>query len=224
MANMQELSAKSRKELGKQVGALRRAGFLPAVVYGEEIKSQPIAVSVRDFEKAYRGAGESTVIALALDGGKSLNVMIHDVAYDPLSGKPIHADFYSVRMDKKIDARIPIVFAGESPAVKNEGGILVKVLHEIEIRALPQDLPHEFVVELSRLSAIGDRVYARDVPFSPGIEMRIDADEVVALIEAPRVEEAEVAAPIEAAEVKTEREAKAEEKAKKEESVAAEEE
>lgn len=197
---------------------------MPAVVYGEGTEPCSVAVSARDFEKTYREAGESAVIALAIDGGKPLNVMIHDVAYDALSGKPIHADFYSVRMDKKIDARIPIVFAGESPAAKNEGGILVKVMHEIEIRALPQDLPHEFVAELSGLSTIGDRIYARDIRLSSGIEMRTNADEVVALIEAPRVEEVEVAATVETAEVKTEREVKAEEKAKKEESAAAKEE
>ena len=217
---MQELTAKSRTELGKKVNALRRAGFLPAVVYGEGVASEPVAVTLRDFEKVYREAGESSVIELRVAGGKNLNVMIHDVAYDPLTSKPIHADFYSVRMDKEIETKVPLVFVGESPAVKGEGGILVKVMHEIEVKALPKDLPHEISVDITPLDKIGARIYVKDIALPQGVKSLAEAQKVVALVEAPRSEEElksleTEAAPV-VAEVKTEREVKVEEKAVKE--------
>lgn len=214
---MQELSAKLRKELGKQVATLRRAGFLPAVVYGEGTESRPISVLMRDFEKVHREAGESSVVALNLGDSAPLNVMIHDVAYDALTGKPIHADFYSVRMDKEIETKVPLVFLGESPAVKNDGGVLVKVMHEIEVRALPQNLPHELTVDLSRLVSIGDRIHVGGISVRAGVVIPGEAGDVVVLVEAPVSEEAEVVSPAEMVEVKTEREAKVAEKAKKEE-------
>ena len=216
--NMQELAAKSRTELGRKVNALRRAGFLPAVVYGEGSTGESIAVTMRDFEKIYREAGESSVIELRVEGGKNLNVMIHDVAYDPLTSKPIHADFYSVRMDKEIETKVSLVFAGESPAIKGEGGILVKVMHEIDVKALPKDLPHEIKVDIAFLDKIDARIYVKDLILPHGVKSLAEAQEVVALVEAPRSEEElkalEAETVPEAAEVKTAREAKVEEVAK----------
>lgn len=213
---MAELVAKERRELGKKSRALRRAGFLPAVVYGEGVGPESISVSARDFEKAYAEAGESSLVALSLDG-KKLNVMIHDVAYDPLTLKPIHADFYSVRMDKEVETKVEIEFMGEPPAVKNEGGILVKVMHELEVKALPRDLPHTIAVDLSGLGTVGGRIFVKDVRVADGVRVLDPEDGVVVLIEAPRAEEV-LAAPADAgevAEVKTEAEEKREAKAAK---------
>jgi len=188
---------------------------LPAVVYGEGTDSKAISIPARDFEKAYQAAGETGLIALKVDSEKQLNVMIHDIAHDALTGKPIHADFYSVRMDKEIDAKIPLVFSGDAPAVKNEGGILVKVMHEIEVRALPKDLPHEITVDLGLLEKIGDRIQVKNIFPPSGVIIRADEDDVLAIIEAPRAEEVAVAPTAEVVEVKTEQEVKAEEKAAK---------
>lgn len=216
---MRELTAKPRTELGKKAATLRRAGFLPAVVYGEGSTSEAIAVTLRDFEKVYREAGESSVVMLKVAGGKNLSVLIHDVAYDPITSKPIHADFYSVRMDKEIEAKIPLVFTGESAAVKEEGGILVKVMHEVEVRALPKDLPHEISIDVILLDKIGARIYVRDLKLPKGVKALAEAHEVIALVAAPRSEEElkalETEAVPAAAEVKTEREVKVEEKAVK---------
>lgn len=217
---MQELAAKIRIQTGKKVKALRVAGFLPAVVYGEGTQSESIAVPIRDFEKAYQEVGETGLITLVVQGVKSLNTMIHDVAYDALSGKPIHADFYSVRMDKEIERKVPLAFVGEAPAVKNEGGILVKVMHEVEVRSLPKDLPREITVDVSGLMALGSKICMKDIPLPQGVILRADVDDVVVLIEAPRSEEelAELVAKAvtpEVVEVKTEQEVKTEEKTAK---------
>lgn len=214
---MPEIFAQQRTELGKKTKTLRTEAVLPTVLYGEGIPSTPLSVPAKDFERVFREAGETSLVTLRVDSGKAYNVLIHDVAKDPLTLKPIHADFYAVRMDKPIAAKVPLAFVGESPAVENEGGILVKVLHELEIKALPQDLPHEIVVDLARLEHIENKIHVQDLVLPPGVATSVATDEVVALVEQPRSEaelgallKAEVAAP--AMEVKTEREAKAEAK------------
>ncbi len=221
---MIELNAQPRTITGSQVKSLRKKGFLPGVVYGEGVDSRPIATSFIDFEKVFRQAGESTLVMLAVDG-KKYNVLIHDVAYHALKGHPIHADFYAVRMDKAIRTTVPLEFIGESGAVKNEGGVLVKVMHEIEVEALPQDLPHELHVNLELLFALASKTLVKDIALPKGVKIIADADEIVALVEAPRSEE-EIAAleqqAGEVAEVKTEQEEKraAKEAAEKEKEVA----
>ena len=212
---MPEISAKPRAELGKKTKSLRREGVLPAVLYGESVESTPLSVAAKEFEKVLAEAGETSLVTLKLENGKTHNVLIHDVAKDPLTLKPIHADFYAVKMDKPIEAKVPLAFTGESSAVKNEGGILVKVLHELEVIALPKDLPHEIGIDISRLAAIGDRVLIRDIALPHGVSAHVPADKVVILVEPPRseaeLEELEKPVAEEAvAEVKTEREVKAE--------------
>lgn len=214
---MPEISAKQRTEVGKHLNPLRREGILPAVLYGPGVESMPLTVAKRDFEKVLREAGETSLVALKVAGGKSYNVLIHDVAKDPLTLEPIHADFYAVKMDRPIEAKVPLAFIGDSPAVENEGGILVRVLHELEVKALPKDLPHEIAVDAARLGKIGDKIHVRDLVLPAGVTALAPADEAVALVEPPRSEaeleelaKAEGVAPV--AEVKTEREVKAETK------------
>ncbi|RJQ36725.1 50S ribosomal protein L25 [Candidatus Parcubacteria bacterium] len=218
---MPTLAAKPREITGKKVQSLRREGFLPVVLYGENVPAMSLAVSLDEFRKTLKEAGETSLVSIAVEGGKTFNVLIHDVAKDPLTLKPIHADFYAVRMDKPIEAKIPLAFTGESAAVKNEGGILVKVIHELPVSALPKDLPHEIEISIEALNAIGAKIHVRDIAAPQGVTIEADADEVVALIEAPRSEaELEELAKPEAAEgveeVKTEREIKAEAKAAEE--------
>ena len=128
MRVMQELKAKVREELGRAVKPLRKAGFMPAVVYGEGIKTQSITVPLKDFQKMHKQAGESTLIKLEVANGNSpkaqeYNVLIHDIKNDPIKGHPLHADFLAVRMDKLIRTKVPVECTGGSGAVKSESGI-----------------------------------------------------------------------------------------------------
>ena len=207
---MIELNAQSRIITGSKVKTLRKKGFLPAVIYGESMESKAIATPFVDFERVLRTAGESTLVTLNVDG-KAHNVLIHDVAYDALRGQPIHADFYAVRMDKVIRATVPLEFFGESSAVKGEGGILVKVMHETEVEALPQNLPHTLRVDLGLLSTFASKVLVKDIMPPKGVELIADGDEIVALVEAPRSEDdlaALEATTAEVVDVKTEQEEK----------------
>lgn len=204
--------------VGKGVRRLRNAGKIPAVVYGAGEKGIVLQVAGRDFEKIFREAGESSVVELEI-GEERKNVLIHDVARDPVSNTPLHVDFLQVRMDRPIRASIPLVFEGESPAVKNLGGILVKVMHELEVEALPRNLPHEIAVDISKLGELEDKFVVSDLVVNPEVKIIAEGEEVVALIESPRTEEEITAAPeapsLEAIEVvgKKSREEKEEEQA-----------
>lgn len=221
---MLELKASQRTEKKKKVKTLRQGGFLPAVVYGPKTDNEQISVSLKDFEKVYRAAGESSLVELNT-GSKKIPVLIYDILRDPITLKPIHADFYAVDMKKVIHARVPLAFTGESLAVKSEGAILIKVMKEIEVEALPEDLPHEITVSIDALGAIGDRVTVASLSVPHGVKLKAHSDDIIAIIEAPRAEEVVVAAPKEESvvEVKTEQEIKrAEAEAKKKAEEAAE--
>ncbi|MBU6415268.1 50S ribosomal protein L25 [Patescibacteria group bacterium] len=218
---MLELQAQPRNILGKQTSRLRKEGVIPAVVYGEGVAAESLSVKAFDFEKVYREAGESALVTLKV-GNTPRSVLVHDVQYEPLRGKPIHIDFYAVRMDQKIEIKVPLRFVGESPAVRDEGGTLVKIMHEIEIEVLPKDLPHELEVDMSLLKSFDDKISVADIKLPQGVAVKADAGETVAVVEAPRSEaelaelEAESKEAPAVAEVKTEQEMKREEKAKEE--------
>lgn len=188
-----ELQAEKRELIGKSLKSLRKEAFLPSVVYGHNFETVPIQIKYTDFEKVFKRAGESTLINLKI--GMSIEpAMIKDIQRDPVTDKIIHADFYKVSLKEKIKAKIPLVLIGESEAVKN-GGILVKTVNEIEVEALPQDLPHEFQVDLSRLQNIGDHTQVKDILVSDKVKIEASPEDVIALIQAPREEVIEEAAP-----------------------------
>lgn len=182
------LPAQVRTIFGKSVRRLRAQGTLPAVIYGGGKKNIALSIIERAFEKIRKSAGESSLVELRVDGEGMENVLIHDVDYDPLTHKPRHVDFLRVRMDELLRVAVPFRFEGESPAVK-EGGILVKVMHEAEVEALPGNLPREIVVDLSRLAAVGDRVILADLLVPQGVSFVSDPESVAVLIEEPRAKE-----------------------------------
>jgi len=189
-----ELKAAKRTKTGKQVAALRAEGTMPAVVYGPKQEAMSVEVSLKDFGKVLEKAGESTVVNLSIDG-EGHNVLIHEVDRDPITDMPRHADFYAIVKGQKVTVHIPLVFIGESVAVK-EGANLVKALHEIEVEADPMNLPHELTADISLLSAIGMQITARDIALPAGVTLVTDADEVVAtILEAKEEVIEEVVAP-----------------------------
>lgn len=183
---MQKIKIKAEKrELGKgPLKTARAGGYLPAVVYGRHFKSMPVQVLVKDFERVYAQAGESLLIYVDLDG-QSLPVIIHDVIRDSLSERLIHADLYKVNLDEKITADIPIIFTGESPAVKSLGGILVKNINAVKVEALPQNLPHQIEVDISFLQNIRSEILIRDLQLPAGVEVKDRPDSILVLVQEP---------------------------------------
>ena len=182
---MLELKAELRTILGKKVSSLRQTGFIPAVLYGHAKKPVSVTVSANEFDKVFKQAGETTLLSLNVDGQKR-NVFIHDLEKNYLNGQIIHVDFFEVRMDEKIKAKVPFVFVGESPAVKADGGILVRAMHEIEIEALPQDLPKEISVDISSLKTFEDKIRVEDLALAGDIKILTNSDETIVLVAPPR--------------------------------------
>ncbi len=194
---MLTLSAKIRKELGKKVKVLRKSGILPGVLYGPKIKvALPLELDYKTFEKVYNEAGESSLVSLEIEGKKS-PVLIHEVARDPLTEKLIHVDFYQPRLEEKVEVTIPIIFEGESKAVKELGGTLVKNISELEVKALPQNLPHEIKVDISKLRTFEDNILVKDLIVPKEVKILKDPEETIAFVAEPEKVEEELVKPIE---------------------------
>jgi large subunit ribosomal protein L25 len=203
------LSVEKRKENGASAAVIRRAGSIPAVVYGAHHKSTPIAISASAFEKVLREAGEATIVSLT-GIGASLPTLIHEVDYDPLTNHPRHVDFYAVTKGEKVEVPIPLVFINESPAVE-AGANLVKVLHEIEVEADPMNLPHAIEVDLSVLKKIDDRIHAKDLALPAGVTLITEPDEVVVLVQEVVIEKEEVVTEPDIGSIEVEKKGKEEE-------------
>lgn len=208
-----KLIAEKREILGKKVDSLRQQGLIPAELYGHGLENVHLTVLVKDFSRVFKEAGESTVVKLIL-GGKEFNVLINDFQKNPLTDEISHIDFYSVKMDEKITAKIPLKFINEPPAVKEKNGVLVKAMQEIEIEALPADLLHHIEVDLSNLSDIGMSIYVKDLKVNKEVKLLVNSETVVATITEMAKEEV-VAEPISVEEVKVEGEEKRKEKEEK---------
>lgn len=161
--------------------ALRKTGAIPAVVYGP--KQEPVSISVDKvtFEKVLKDSGESTVITLnGLD--EALEVLVHDVSFNPGKGGVEHVDFYAIEKGKEITVHVPLEFEGEAPAVK-QGGSLTKVLHEIEITCKPSALPQHITVDVSSLDDFEKQIHVKDLVIPAGVTVHNDGEEVVALVQ-----------------------------------------
>lgn len=163
-----KLSAAKREIKGKANSALRQKGLVPAVVYGREFAATAVTVDLKEFRKIYREAGESTLIDLNVEGiAEPLKVLIKDVQRDPVSETLIHADFYKADLTEKVTVSVPLKVIGESAVIKSGQGILLTLLNEIEVAALPLNLPHEVLVDISRLTEIGQGIAVKELPIDP---------------------------------------------------------
>ena len=176
---------------------LRKAGQLPAVLYGQGSQSQSITIDYRDFEKILKKAGESTIIDIEIGDGKTHPVLIHDIQKNYLTSKPQHVDFYEVSMSKKLKAKVILEFVGEAKAVKELGGVLVKTLNEAEVECLPQDLPHSIKVDISVLNSFTDAVHVKNLSVPENVKMLTNSEEIVAKVQPPREVEEVIEKPVE---------------------------
>ncbi|MFO0718422.1 MAG: 50S ribosomal protein L25 [Candidatus Paceibacterota bacterium] len=207
---MLSLKIETRK-IPQNLKSLKSKGQMPAVFYGKKEKSTPVSVSLAEFLKVWKKAGESSVVALKREDGEDLEALIHEVDLDPVTDTPRHADFYVFEKGHKIEVHIPLEFVGVAPGVKDLGGTLVKVLRELKIEAMPKDLPHEIKVDISTLTNFDSQILAKDIVLPSGVTLVEGADEVVALVaEAKEIVE-EVSAPIDLSAIEVEKKGKKEE-------------
>ncbi|MEA1929773.1 MAG: 50S ribosomal protein L25 [Patescibacteria group bacterium] len=190
---MLKLAIERREVFGKKLKSAREAGKLPVIVYGTKTESTPYFVSAKEFGKVFAKAGESTVISLVPAGeGASKEVLVQDVALGPVSDKPVHVDFYVIDKAKAIEVEVPLHFEGVAPAVKDHGGTLVRVLHNLSIEALPLEIPHNIVVDVTTLTDLDSQILVKDLKLPAGVkELLNDPEEVVASISVAKEEEDE---------------------------------
>ena len=205
------LSLKAEKRDPKEnLALLRGKGLVPAVYYGSKVSSAPITIDRVEFIKLYRETGETGVISLETPDGK-YDVLVHEVQLDPVKSVPVHVDFYAVEKGQKVEVDVPLVFEGVPPAVKNLGGVLMKVMHEISVEADPTNIPSEIVVDVSTLEDFESQITVADLSLPVGAVAKSDPAEVVASAAAPQEEEEEPEAEIDMDAIEVEAKGKKEE-------------
>ncbi len=183
------IPAQSRTEADDARG-IRRSNMIPAVVYGAGFDNQHLKMDYQTFRRAFEKATYSTIINLNVEGGETIEVLVHDVSYHPVSDDILHVDFYKVDMKKKVTTHLALDFIGTSQAVK-EGNVLNTSRQELQITCLPGDLIHNIEVDISVLEKVGDSIHVGDIPVPQGIEI-LDApeDTIVNVVEPRVIEEA----------------------------------
>jgi len=187
---MEEVVVKAdrRTVVGKQVSALRRAGKLPAVLYGRHIDPMPISLDLKESTRILDRLSPSALILIKMDGEQHY-ALVRDKQRNLLLGSLRHVDFLAVSLTEKVRSSVSIQLTGESPAVEELSGILVLNIEELEVEALPRALPERIVVDISGLKEIGDTIFVREISLPAGIEVLSDPDEAVVLVTQPVIEE-----------------------------------
>jgi large subunit ribosomal protein L25 len=184
-----ELKAEARQAVGKQVKQLRRQGYVPAVVYGQNMESSPIQIEQKALQKVLTQAGTHQLIALQIGKKKAQMTLARDIQRDAIKRSYMHVDFYAVNMKEKVTASIPLVIEGISAAVKDLNGILLQGLNEVEIECLPADLVAAIAVNIESLATFDDIITVADLTVPSTITILSDPESMVAKVEAPRTDE-----------------------------------
>jgi len=214
------IKAKTR-DASVKLDALRKEGEIPAVFYGAGKETTSISVGKIEFKKVWREAGESSAVKITTPTG-IIDALIHEVQVDPITEEPIHVDFLAIDMKKKITVNVALEFIGISNAVKSGIGNLVKSIHELEVEALPADLPHSLSVDISKLETLNDQIFVYDVELPAGVTLMSNPSDVVASIIEQVEEKEEEVAPVDLSAIEVEKKGKKDEEGTTEEAPAGE--
>ncbi len=183
-----QIAVDARTASGKQTKRLRADGIVPGVVFGKKAGSVPVQLEAKAFEALYRDAGRTTIFKISVDGGRPTSVVIKSVQRNPLTGRAVHVDFFAPDLTHEMQADVPINFEGIAPGVESSGGSLFTSLDHIKVKALPSDMPHEFIVDVTPLVDLDAAILVRDLVVSGNFTILNEADELVAKVMPPRVE------------------------------------
>lgn len=189
-----KIKADKRKVFGRKIKKLRTEGLLPSNVYGKKLKSQALTVDLKEFLSIYKQVGETGIVYLGIKGeDKARPVLIHNLQKDPTTDCLLHADFRQIDLKQKVQVRIPIELIGEAPAA-TKGGVLVQVMNEVEVEALPTDLVDKIEVDISKLEEIGQSINVKGLKINTSkIKILVDnPEQVVVQVEQPKEEKEEV--------------------------------
>lgn len=195
-----KLAVEKRKVLGKNVHKLRREGLLPANLYGKGVKSLSVQVPYKDFEKVYKEAGLTSIVDVEI-AGEVRPSLIHNVQQNYYKHTLLHADFFQVNLKEKVKAMIKLIAIGEPKAVSEKLGLLLQPLSQVEIEALPTDLPDKIEVNVEPLAVLDAQITVGEIKAPTGVTILTDASQVVAKIGSLISKEAAEQAAAEAAAV-----------------------
>ena len=170
---------------------LRKDGIVPCVLYGNDVENVSLQCDHNELFRAYAKAGSSTLIDLAIDGDKTVPVLVHAIDFHPVQEQITHVDFYAVDMKKEIETEVPVHCVGESPAIKDLGGLLVTSLDRVTVRCLPANLPHALDVDISGITEFGMNVTVADIAVPEGVAITAEESAVLASVQEPRRVEVE---------------------------------
>jgi len=204
LSNRVQLQAEKRKILGKKVRRLRRAGILPATVYGHQVEPESIQVDALRLRDVMREVGTTQLIDLHIDTQPARPVLIRQTAVDAKRNTILHVEFFQANLREKMTTHLPVHFVGESPAVK-EGGIFLPFLDHVDIESLPDDVPAGGIeVDAGLITEINGAIHVSDLTFPAGVTVLTPADETVAKVNPPVTEEVAEAVEAEAEELPAE--------------------
>jgi large subunit ribosomal protein L25 len=184
------IEAQRRTALGKKVNALRREGITPFHVYGSTIESQSLQASTFDLVHALNEAGFTTPITVKVGSDEHFAIVRH-IQKHPITDRLLHVDLVEISRTERIVAEVPVVFEGESMGARESGGQVSEELYQLEVEALPMEIPHELRVDLSVLEADDSILHAKDVVLPAGVTLVTDPDTIVARVVAMHAEEEE---------------------------------
>jgi len=185
------LQASKRDIVGKHVKSIRREGGLPAIIYGKELKEpMPITLDLRDTTKFMRHVTPSTVVTIKVNG-KEFPTLVRDRQHEVLTGAFLHIDFMAISLSEKVRTLVNLQIDGEAPVVKLMDAIMITGVDQIEVEALPQDLPESILVDISGLESIGDGIYVKDLVLPQGVECLTEPEEMIVVATAQEMEAAE---------------------------------
>ncbi len=184
-----KIQVELRKITGKKVKKLRKEGLIPANIFGKDLKSISVQVDLKEFQKAFREAGETALVDVKV-GADTFPSLIHNLQRDPRYDSVIHVDFHKVNLKEKITTAVPVILEGESPAAKSGIGLLLQTLNEVEVECLPTDIPQNFVVDAEKLTEVGQTVHVKDLKVEKDkVEIKTDAEEVVVSVQNAEMKE-----------------------------------
>lgn len=199
MADKVELEIAPREVLGKKTKRLRKAGIIPANITGHNEPSQAVQIDAVLFDRLRRAHHSTSVLTLKMPDATVQTALIRHVEHAPKSGKIIHVDFSRISLTERMTMKVPLNFVGESPAVKNDGGVLLHLVEALEVECLASDIVDNVDVDISSITEIDGMLHASDVTLPQGFTLITDPEEPIAKVASTRAEVAEANAATEAA-------------------------
>ena len=184
-----QISVDARSVTGKHTRRLRASGIVPGVLFGKTAGSVAVQLDAKALDVLYRQAGRTSLVRISVAGGRETSAVIKSLQRHPLTGRALHVDFFAPDLTLEMEVDVPVSFTGEAPAIESTGGFLLTSLDHLRVKALPADLPHEVVVDVSVLVDLESAIHVSDLSVPGNVTILSDPEEVVARVLPPRVEE-----------------------------------